>query len=158
MYSIFNKQPKRADVYWFIHVDIVDEPYEMSYAVNQIIPKILYRIDLKLGFKVQPRVNLYFRQVIEEMAKNNEIDISSHYHSLRQYNVLADFKFVIIDRIQNYDFDFAPSRQFLMNLYSFVKKFGITEVRALGLDTSNVVIEQVPLIIDTKIKSELVRH
>ncbi len=158
MYSIFNKQPKRADVYWLIHVDIVDEPYEMSYAVNNLIPKILYRIDLKLGFKVQPRVNLYFRQVIEEMAKNNEIDLSSHYHSLRQYNILADFRFVIIDRIQNYDFDFAPFKQFLMNLYSFVKRFGITEVRSLGLDTSNVIIEQVPLVIDNKAKSELVRH
>ncbi|MEI6695993.1 MAG: KUP/HAK/KT family potassium transporter [Bacteroidota bacterium] len=158
MYSIFNKQPKRADVYWLIHVDIVDEPYEMSYAVNSLIPKILYRIDLKLGFKVQPRVNLYFRQVIEEMAKNNEIDLSSHYHSLRQYNILADFRFVIIDRIQNYDFDFAPFKQFLMNLYSFVKRFGITEVRSLGLDTSNVIIEQVPLVIDNKVKSDLVRH
>ena len=158
MYSIFNKQPKRADVYWLIHVDIVDEPYEMSYAVNSLIPKILYRIDLKLGFKVQPRVNLYFRQVIEEMARNNEIDLSSHYHSLRQYNILADFRFVIIDRIQNYDFDFAPFKQFLMNLYSFVKRFGITEVRSLGLDTSNVIIEQVPLVIDNKVKSDLVRH
>ncbi|MFZ4399948.1 MAG: KUP/HAK/KT family potassium transporter [Bacteroidales bacterium] len=158
MYSIFNKQPKRADVYWLIHVDIVDEPYEMSYTVNQLVPKILYRIDLKLGFKVQPRVNLYFRQVIEEMAKNNEIDVSSHYHSLRQYNIMADFRFVIIDRIQNYDFDFAPFKQFLMNLYSFVKKFGITEVRSLGLDTSNVIIEQVPLIIENKAKSELIRH
>ncbi len=158
MYSILNKQPKRADVYWLIHVDIVDEPYETSYAVHSVIPKILFRIDLKLGFKVQPRVNLYFRQVIEEMAKNNEIDIASHYHSLRQYNIYADFRFVIIDRIQNYDFDFAPFKQFLMNLYSFVKKFGITEVRALGLDTSNVIIEQVPLIIDAKVKSELVRH
>ncbi|MFZ4401996.1 MAG: KUP/HAK/KT family potassium transporter [Bacteroidales bacterium] len=158
MYSIFNKQPKRADVYWLIHVDIVDEPYEMSYSVNQLIPKILYRIDFKLGFKVQPRVNLYFRQVIEEMAKNNEIDVSSHYHSLRQFNIMADFRFVIIDRIQNYDFDFAPFKQFLMNLYSFVKRFGITEVRSLGLDTSNVIIEQVPLIIDSKIKSELIRH
>jgi KUP system potassium uptake protein len=158
MYSIFNKQPKRADVYWLIHVDIVDEPYEMSYSVNQLIPKILYRIDLKLGFKVQPRVNLYFRQIIEEMAKNNEIDVSSHYHSLRQFNIMADFRFVIIDRIQNYDFDFAPFKQFLMNLYSFVKRFGVTEVRSLGLDTSNVIIEQVPLIIDSKIKSELIRH
>ena len=158
MFSIFNKQPKRADVYWLIHVDIVDEPYEMSYTVNQLIPKILYRIDLKLGFKVQPRVNLYFRQVIEEMAKNNEIDLSSHYHSLRQYNIMADFRFVIIDRIQNYDFDFSPFKQFLMNLYSFVKQFGITEVRSLGLDTSNVIIEQVPLMIDNKAKSELVRH
>jgi KUP system potassium uptake protein len=158
MYSIFNKQPKRADVYWLIHVDIVDEPYEMSYTVNQLITKTLYRIDFKLGFKVQPRVNLYFRQVIEEMAKNNEIDVSSHYHSLRQYNIMADFRFVIIDRIQNYDFDFAPFKQFLMNLYSFIKKFGITEVRTLGLDTSNVSIEQVPLVIDSKAKSELIRH
>lgn len=158
LYSIFNKQPKRADVYWLVHVSIVDEPFETSYTVNQLVSKILYRVDLNIGFKVQPRVNLFFRQVIQEMAKNNEIDISSHYHSLRQYNIMADFKFVIIDRIQNYDFDFAPSKQFVMDLYSFLKKFGISEVRALGLDTSNIVVEQVPLIINNEQKTDLVRN
>jgi KUP system potassium uptake protein len=158
LYSIFNKQPKRADVYWLVHVAIVDEPFEMSYKVNQLIPRILYRVDLNLGFKIQPRVNLYFKQVIQEMAKNNEIDISSHYHSLRHFNIMADFKFIIIDRIQNYDFDFAPFKQFVMDIYSFIKKFGISEVRSLGLDTSNVTIEQVPLIINQKISAELVRQ
>ncbi len=158
LYSIFNKQPKRADVYWLVHVAIVDEPFEMSYKVNQLIPRILYRVDLNLGFKIQPRVNLYFKQVIQEMAMNNEIDISSHYHSLRHFNIKADFKFIIIDRIQNYDFDFAPFKQFVMDMYSFIKKFGISEVRSLGLDTSNVLIEQVPLIIDQKINAELVRQ
>lgn len=158
LYSIFNKQPKRADVYWLVHVAIVDEPFEMSYKVNQLIPRILYRVDLNLGFKIQPRVNLYFKQVIQEMEMNNEIDISSHYHSLRHFNIKADFKFIIIDRIQNYDFDFAPFKQFVMDMYSFIKKFGISEVRSLGLDTSNVLIEQVPLIIDQKINAELVRQ
>jgi KUP system potassium uptake protein len=158
LYSIFNKQPKRADVYWLVHVAIVDEPFEMSYKVNQLIPRILYRVDLNLGFKIQPRVNLYFKQVIQEMAANNEIDISSHYHSLRHFNIMADFKFIIIDRIQNYDFDFAPFKQFVMDIYSLIKKFGISEVRSLGLDTSNVIIEQVPLIINQKINAELVRQ
>ncbi len=158
LYSIINKQPKRADAYWLVHVDIVDEPYEMSYSVSKLIPNVLFRIDLKLGFKVQPRVNLYFREVIQDMAKNNEIDIQSHYHSLRQFNIMADFKFVIIDRIQNYDFDFSPFKQFIMDLYAILKKFGISEVRALGLDTSNVAIEQVPLIINNTLKNELQRH
>ena len=158
MYSIFNKYPKRADVYWFVHVSIVDEPYEMSYKVRSLIPNVLFRIELNLGFKVQPRVNLYFRQVIQEMALNKEIDIASHYDSLRKFDIMADFKFVIIDRIQNYDFDFAPFKQYVMDLYSFVKRFGISEVRSLGLDTSNVIIEQVPLIIDHEKKVKLVRQ
>lgn len=158
LYSVFNKYPKRADVYWLLHVSIVDDPYEMSYKVKNLIPGVLFRIDLNLGFKVQPRVNLYFKQIIQEMAANKEIDISSHYDSLKQYNIMADFKFVIIDRIQNYDFDFSPFKQYLMDLYTFVKKFGISEVRSLGLDTSSVIIEQVPLIIDNEKKVKLIRH
>jgi len=91
------------------------------------------------------------------MAHNHEIDLISHYTSLRKYNVLSDFRFVVIDRIQNYDFDFPPREQFVMDLYAIFKQFGITEVRALGLDTSNVTIETVPLYIDKEIPVLLTR-
>jgi KUP system potassium uptake protein len=158
IYSMLNKQPKRADLYWLLHVDILDEPHVLEYKITHMIPDILIKVDFKIGFKVQPRVNLFFRQVLEEMSRNNEIDLVSRYDSLRQFNVLSDFRFVVIDRIQNYDFDFPPREQFIMDLYAIFKRFGITEVRALGLDTSNVTIETVPLYIDKDIPMLLTRN
>jgi len=151
IYSLLNKQPKRADVYWLLHVDILDDPHVLEYKVLHLIPGILFKVDFRIGFKVQPRINLFFRQVIEEMSRNKEIDLVSHYDSLRKFHVISDFRFIVIDRIQNYDFDFPPKEQFIMDLYAIFKKFGISEVRALGLDTSNVTIETVPLYIDKDI-------
>jgi len=144
IYSIINKQPKRADVYWFIHLNVMDEPYRSDYKVQNLIPNILYRIDFNLGFRVQPRINLFFKRVVSEMEKNNEIDITSRYTSLRQHNIVSDFRFVVIDRIQNYDFDFSPFNQLIMDLYAFIKHFSISDVKAFGLDTSSVVVENVP--------------
>lgn len=144
IYSIINKHPKRADLYWLIHIDILDEPNTKEYKIVELIPETLVRIDFRLGFKVQPRVNLYFKQVIDDIIKNKEIDLISKYPSLRKHKIQADFRFVIIDRIQNYDFDFAPFEQFIMDIYTVIKNLGITEVRSYGLDTSNVIIEKVP--------------
>ncbi len=158
IYSILNKQPKRADVYWLLHVDILDDPHLLEYKITHLIPDVLIKVDFKIGFKVQPRVNLFFRQVIEEMSKNHEIDLLSRYESLRNFNVLSDFRFVVIDRIQNYDFDFPPREQFIMDIYSVLKKFGISEVRSLGLDTSSVTVETVPLFIDKDIPLILTRN
>lgn len=148
IYSIFNKQPKRADMYWFIHIDILDEPHTMNYKVDTLIPDTLIRVDFKLGFKVQTRVNLYFKQVIQELLRNNEVDITSRYDSLRKHHVPGDFKFVIIDRIQNYDFDFKPFEQFIMDVYAVLKNIGVSDTKAYGLDTSNVLVEKVPLQFD----------
>ncbi|MBL6950832.1 MAG: hypothetical protein ISR57_09340 [Bacteroidales bacterium] len=141
-----------------LHVDILDDPHVLEYRITHLIPDILIKVDFKIGFKVQPRVNLFFRQVIEEMGRNNEIDLVSKYDSLRKFHVMSDFRFVVIDRIQNYDFDFPPKEQFIMDMYAVFKKFGISEVRALGLDTSNVTIETVPLYIDKDIPVLLTRH
>lgn len=146
IYSIFNKTPKRADCYWFVHVDILDEPHTLEYKVDTLIPDTLIRIDFKIGFKVAPRLNLYFKKVIDELVKNDEIDVLSRYPSLRKHNIQSDFRFVIIDRIQNYDFDFSPFDQFIMDVYAILKRIGISEVKSLGLDTSNVIVEKVPLI------------
>jgi len=152
MYSIINKQPKRADLYWFFHVDIVDEPHTLEYKLEHIIPFVLVRIDFKIGFKVEPRINLYFKQILEDLMQKHEIDIISHYPSLRKYGILGDFKFIITDRVQNYDFDFRPIDQFIMEIHNLIKKVAITNVKAYGLDTSNVTIEKVPLMVDPPIK------
>jgi KUP system potassium uptake protein len=147
LYSILNKQPKRADIYWFVHVDNVYEPYRMEYRLQELVPNIIYRIDFHLGFKVEPRINLFFRQVIEEMVVNKEINMISRYESLKKYNITSDFKFVVIDRIQTFDFDFKAFEQFIMDIYDILKRFGISDVKAFGLDTSNVTIENVPLVV-----------
>lgn len=151
IYSILSKHPKRADLYWLLHVDILDEPHTLEYKITRIIPDTLIKVDFRIGFKVQPRVNLFFRQVVEELSRNQEIDLLSRYDSLRKHHVLADFRFVVIDRIQNYDFDFPAREQLVMDLYAIFRKFGISDVKALGLDTSNVIVETVPLYVDREI-------
>lgn len=148
IYSLLNKQPKRADTYWLLHVDILDVPHVLEYKITHLIPGVMIKVDFKIGFKVQPRLNLFFRQVIEELNRSGEIDLVSNFPSLRDYKINADFRFVVIDRIQNYDFDFPPMDQFVMDLYAIIKRFGISEVRSLGLDTSNVTVEMVPLSLD----------
>jgi KUP system potassium uptake protein len=157
LYSLINKQPKRADKYWFLHVFNVDDPHRMDYKISVIAPEIIYRVDFYIGFKVEPKINLFFKQVIETMVKNKEIDVTSKFKSLRKYGIMSDFRFVVIDRIQNYDFDFSAYDQFIMDIYSFMKKLGITDVKAFGLDTSNVTIETVPLISKKEVEMELKR-
>jgi len=158
IYSILNKYPKRADVYWLLHVDILDEPHVLEYKITHIIPEVMIKVDFKLGFKVQPRINLFFRQVLEEMSHDREIDLISRYTSLRRYGIPADFRYVVIDRIQNYDFDFPPREQMIMDIYTLIKRFGISEIRSMGLDTSNVNVETVPLYIDKDIPVLLTRN
>jgi len=157
LYSLINKQPKRADVYWFLHVFNVDDPHRMDYKVTAIVPGIIYRVDFYIGFKIEPKVNLFFKHVIDNMVKNKEIDVTSRFKSLRKYGITSDFRFVVIDRIQNYDFDFSAYDQFIMDIYTFMKKLGITDVKAYGLDTSNVTIETVPLISKNEVEIELRR-
>ena len=157
VYSIFSKQPKRADTYWMLHIDILDEPHVLEYTVTQIEKGVLIKVDFRVGFKVQPRINLFFRQVLEDLSRNNEIDLLSHYDSLREFNIQSDFRFVVIDRIQNCDFDFPPREQFIMDIYEILKRFGISDVRSWGLDTSSVTVETVPLYIDRETPSLVTR-
>lgn len=150
IYSILNKQPKRADVYWLLHVDIHDDPHLKEYSVTQLIPGLLIKVDFRIGFKVQPRINLFLRQVVAELSSTGEIDILSRYPSLRPHHIPGDFRFTLIDRIQTYDFDFAAFDQLIINLYNQIKRLGISEIKAYGLDTSSVVEEMVPLRLEVK--------
>jgi KUP system potassium uptake protein len=149
LYSICNKKPKRADAYWLLHVHITDEPHTMEYSVDKLIPGVLIRVEFRLGFKVQPRINLFFRHVLEEMVANHEADLESGYPSLRKHHIPADFHYVIIRRIQNYDFDFPAFEQFVIDTYRWLTKISLSDVRAYGLDTSNVTEEKMPFVVET---------
>ncbi len=157
LYSICNKKPKRADTYWFLHVHITDEPHTMEYSVDKIIPGVAMRVEFRLGFKVQPRINLYFKHVLQELVAQHEIDLESGYPSLRRHHIPADFHYIIIRRIQNYDFDFPALEQFIMDVYRWLTKTSTSDIRAYGLDTSNVTEEKVPFVIETGKRNVLSR-
>lgn len=143
--SILHKQPKRADHYWLIHVDIVDEPRTQEYKVTQLIPGIMTRVDFFLGFKVERRIHSMFKQITNEMGKKGDIDLFSGYPSLRKHNILTDFKFIIIDRLNISDIEFRFRERLIVNIYLFLVRNSLTDVKALGFDASTVAIEQMPL-------------
>ncbi len=147
IYSIVQKQPKRADIYWFVHVDVVDEPYRMEYKVCEFIHDDVIRIDFKLGFRVAPKINLMFRKVVEDLVKNKEVDIRSRYQSLNKNNIIGDFKFIVIEKFISYDNELPVYEKVILDIYNFLKFFSLSEPKAFGLDTSSVTVETVPLII-----------
>lgn len=148
IYSIIQKQPKRADVYWILHVDVTDEPYTMEYEVDHMIPGKLIRIDFRLGFRVEQRVNLLFRKVVEELVKSGEIDITSKYKSLQERKIPGDFRFVVIEKILSNSSSLRLVERITISYHRLLKLLSISERRGFGLDSSFVSIEQVPLIVD----------
>ena len=147
IYSIFQKRPKRADIYWFVHVDTTDDPYTMEYKVNTIAPDGAYKVTFKLGFRVEQRINLFFRKVIEDMVKNKEVDITSRYESLSRQNVIGDFRFVVLEKFLSFENELPARERFIMNIYFTIKSFTTSEDRWFGLDSSSVKVEKVPLVI-----------
>ncbi len=157
IYSIFQKRPKRADIYWFVHVDTVDEPYTMEYKADVIVPDDLIKITFRLGFRVEPRINLFFRKVVEEMVRTKEVDITSRYESLNKQNVIGDFRFVIFEHFLSYENELPIGERLTMDTYFHIKNFTDSADKWFGLDTSAVKLEKVPLIIKSAENVELKR-
>jgi KUP system potassium uptake protein len=147
IYSILNKKPKRADIYWFVHVDTLDDPYTTEYSVEHIIPNDIIRIEFRLGFRVQPRLNLMFRKVVEDLVKNKEVNVTSRYESLEKNNVVGDFAFVVMEKYLSQDNELPFFEKVLMKLHFWLKEVSLSEERGFGLDPSNVVVEKFPLIV-----------
>jgi KUP system potassium uptake protein len=147
IYSILNKKPKRADIYWFVHVDTLDEPYTMEYKVDHIIPNDIIRVEFRLGFRVEPRINLMFRKVVEDLVANREVNITSRYESLERSNVVGDFSFVVMEKYLSQDNDLPFMERLIMKAHFWLKDVSLSEERGFGLDTSTVVIEKFPLIV-----------
>ncbi|KUG07699.1 KUP/HAK/KT family potassium transporter [Solirubrum puertoriconensis] len=147
IYSIFQKRPKRADIYWFVHVDTTDEPYTMEYKVTELANDDAYRITFRLGFRVEQRINLYFRKVVEDLVRNKEVDITSRYESLSKQHVTGDFRFVVLEKFLSVENEFPFVENLVMQAYFYIKQFIASEDKYFGLDTSSVKIEKVPLII-----------
>lgn len=156
-FSIFSRQPKRADTYWFVHVDVVDEPYTSKYEVEVLVPNEVYRIDFRLGFRVEPRVNIFLRRVIEDMVIRGEVDIISRYESLNKHHLPGDFRFVVLEKFLSYENELPFFEKVIMDLYFFLKNISLSEGKEFGLDTSIVTIEKVPLLLTAPRATKLER-
>jgi KUP system potassium uptake protein len=147
IYSIFEKRPKRADIYWFVHVETTDEPYSMEYKVHILEPDDVIKINFYLGFRVEQKINLYLRKVIEEMVKNKEVDVTSRYESFNKQNRIGDFRFVVLEKYLSIENDLSLFEQIIMKAHFFIKNFIPGEDKWFGLEASAVKIEKVPLVI-----------
>jgi KUP system potassium uptake protein len=147
IYSILNKKPKRADIYWFVHIDTLDDPYTTEYSVDHIIPNDIIRVEFRLGFRIEPKINLMFRKVVEDLVKNKEVNITSRYESLERNNVVGDFQIIVMEKYLSQDNELPFLERIIMKLYFWLKEVSLSEERGFGLDPSNVTIEKFPLIV-----------
>jgi KUP system potassium uptake protein len=145
IYSIFKKRPKRADVYWFVHVDTVDSPFTSKYVVDTIIPKKCFFVRIKLGFKTDHRVNLIFNKIIHEMADSGEIDLTSPYPSLHKYSMMADFKFIILHSWASSDSEISNFDRLIIQGYRLLKKHSLATEEMYGIEAANLEVEKVPI-------------
>lgn len=147
IFSILNRKPKRADIYWFVHVDTLDDPYTCEYTVDHIIPNDIIRVEFRLGFRVEPRINLMFRKVVADLVANKEVNITSRYESLERNNVVGDFQFIVMEKYLSQDNELPIMERMIMKLYFWLKEISLSEERGFGLDSASVTVEKFPLIV-----------
>ncbi|MDJ1504253.1 KUP/HAK/KT family potassium transporter [Xanthocytophaga agilis] len=155
--SIFLHGPKRADIYWFIHVETLDEPYTKEYKINVLAAEDVIKITFRLGFRVEPTINLFFRQVLEDIVQKKEVDIISRYESLHNKKVTGDFTFIIFEPFLSYDNDLPLMEQVVMKGYFFLKQFTLSKQRWFQLEANRVTVEKVPMVIRPLPEMDLVR-
>ncbi len=157
IYSILNRKPKRADIYWFVHVHTLDDPYTCDYSVETIIPNEVIRVEFRMGFRVEPHINLMFRKVVEDMVANREVNITSRYESLQRNNVVGDFQFIVMEKFLSRDNELPFFEKLVMRFHFWLKDKSLSEERGFGLEQSNVTVEKFPLIVAPVSKLKLKR-
>lgn len=157
IYSILNRKPKRADIYWFVHVDTQDAPFTSEYSVDVIIPNEVIRIEFRLGFRMEPHINLMFRHVVENMVVNREVNVTSRYESLQRNKVVGDFQFIVMEKFLSQDNELPFFEKLIMKLHFWIKDKSLSEERGFGLEQSNVTVEKFPLIVAPVNKLQLKR-
>jgi len=144
--SIFSKKPKRADIYWFLHINRTEEPYTLSYNVSELVDDKVIKLNINVGFRIQPRTELYFKKIVQELISNKELNLHTRPDGSTQYNSEPDFKFVVIEKFLSVENEFSLHDGLLLNTYFFLKRLGQSDETAFGLDKNDVAVELVPLV------------
>ncbi len=158
MYSILRKRPKRADVYWFVHVEIVDNPYQKSFHVDTIVPKEVFFIQLRFGFKVEHRVNTMFFEIVDQLVASGEVNVTSNYPSLKKHHMPADFKFILLHTRVSADTELTGFERWIVKTYRMIKKVSLPAYEDFGLELANVEEEVVPILLASKVEMNLQRE
>ena len=148
--SILFQKPKRANFYWFIHIESTDEPFQMDFTIHQLIPNKIIRIDFKLGFKMQPRVNILFKKVLQHLYETNQIKSQNKYENLNPIDFHTEITYVIMESFFSIENELPFFEDLLMDIYFTIKKLSQSDPKAFGLDNATIIIEKVPLIIAPK--------
>lgn len=144
--SIFAKKPKRADVYWFVHLNRTEHPYTLDYDITELVDDKVIKVNINVGFRIPPRTELYFKKITQELMASKELNLHMRPDGSSKYNTEPDFKFVVIEKFLSVENEFTLREGLLLNAYFFLKRFGQNDEKAFGLDKSDVKIEYVPLI------------
>lgn len=156
--SIFSKKPKRADVYWFVHLNRTSNPFELSYDVSELIDDKIIKVTINVGFRIQPKTEIYFKKIVQDLVANKELNLHIRPDGSTKYNSEPDFKFVVIEKFLSIENEFALKEGILLNSYFFLKQLGQSDEAAFGLEKSDVVIEEIPLIFQPIKNIQLVRN
>jgi KUP system potassium uptake protein len=157
-HSIFQKSPKRADVYYLIHVVTTNEPYTKEYVAQTLLTDDLVRIEFRLGFRVDHAINYMFRQVVSDLVKSKEVDITSRYNSLRNQDVVGDFQFVLLNRTLPYAQSLSSWQRLVARLAGGLRWLGSSQQESFGLDNSSVTLENIPLLVPERPELVLTRQ
>lgn len=155
--SVFSKKPKRADVYWFLHINRTDSPYTLNYEVSELLDDKVIKVTINIGFRIQPKTEIYFKRIVQELVARKELNLHIRPDGSTKYNPEPDFKFVVIEKFLSVDNEFSLRDGILLNGYFFLKQLSLNDEKAFGLDKSDVVIEHVPLVYQPVQNIDLVR-
>jgi len=144
--SIFSKKPKRADVYWFVHLNRTDKPYTLDYNIVELVEDRVIKVNINVGFRIPPRTELYFKKITHELISNKELNLHTRADGSTPYNPEPDFKFVVIEKFLSVENEFTLRDGLLLHAYFYLKRLGQNDEKAFGLDKCDVKIEYVPLI------------
>lgn len=146
--SIFSQKPKRADVYWFMHIHRTDNPYTLNYEVIELVDDKIIKIILNIGFRIQPRTEMYFKNIINDLIQNKELNLHLHlrYNGSTRYNSNFDFKFILQQKFLSVENQFALKEGIILKTYFFMKRLAQTDQKAFGIDKSDVLVEDIPVL------------
>lgn len=147
MYSILDKRPKKADVYWFVNIAVTDEPYVAEYSVDTLGTLYIVRVQIRLGFRVEQKLNVFLRQISTELVENGEIKIQSRNYTTMPDRKVGDFRFLLIQEQLSYETDLNFWEELILKAKLFIKRYTVSPTKWFGLENSDVDVEKVPLFI-----------
>lgn len=156
VYSIFNNEPKKAENYWFINIEVTDDPYTKEYRFNSIEENRIFVIDFKLGFKISQSINILLAEVIQSFIESKEVHFKTKDYMLMSGDMkgIGNFKFIIIEEVLTTDNKFATWDKFVLSAHLLIEKFTAAPESWYGIDTSLVEFEKVPMFIEKKLPKD----